>query len=330
MDLSWGRGVASTDAWIGPLDGAVVALDANRVTHLIVKRGPLFPRRYVVPIERLERWDQEGLYLGVSILEVFTMPAIRDHGGSPGTAALTPRTRVVPNDGVSLRLKGLRLTQGEHALTHLIVSHRPLGQRSLLLPADKAAGLDSRQITLGIGMGRAEIDNLPAHRLDHHIESDIWEALYASADISQVDLKGVVVHVVDGVVALEGNVRGPQAAQQAEGVVSSVSGVVGVNARLMDDRDIDLAVASYISREAPRLAADVIVHTQLGTVILQWTVPSTHVRRAMIYGIRLIPGVQVVEDRLEVRAPAPVTTAAPPEPKAASSQEDANPPDETP
>ena len=303
MDLRWGQGVAAMDGWVGSLDGAGVSLDGNRVTHLVVRRGLIIRRRFVVPMVRLARWDQDGLYLDFPILELFSLPTSSETDDWPSTTALTGRTRVILADGSRLRLRGLRLSREKPALTHLLVSRTRPGQRSLLLAAAAIVNIGSSQVT--VDLDEASVEALPICRPDRDIGSDLWEALYASQEMSLVDLKGMTVLVEDGIVRLEGNVRTSGAAAEAERTAWSVDGVADVNNLLFSDWDIDLAVASHISREAPGLAGGIAVHTHLGSVQLEGHVPTVEARNTTSRGIRSISGVRRVEDLMEVRGPAP-------------------------
>ena len=291
MDLIWRTGVAATDAWAGGLEGALVALDTMRVTHLVVKRGLLLSTRFVAPFESLASGDHQGLYLDIPISEVLGLPKLRGLHEDPSQVVLTPRTDILLADGSMLRLKGLRLSQGGPSLTHLMVGRS--GRVSFLLALDRVLELGTPQITVGIG--HEELSNLPTYRLDQYIHEDLWEALYAAEDISDADLEGVRVQVVDGFATLEGNVRTSSAVAAAEGTAWAVSGVAGVNNRLINDWDIELAVASYISKQSPGLSGQIAVHTQLGRVILEGNLPPTSDKDKIIGGVSSIPGVLSVE-----------------------------------
>ena len=304
MDLSWGKGVASTDGWAGRLDGAQVALESHRVTHLIVRRGLLLPRRFVVPLRNLVRWDWEGLYLDISITGVLSLPRQRPLDDNPAVVALTSHAPTIGADGVHLRLKGVRLSQGDHSITHLVLGRRGPGRESLLLSADRVAELGPRQITLSIG--EADLDRLTIYLPDPDIEDILWEALHASEDLWDVDVKGVRVRVDDSVVHLEGNVRTVAAVADAERLARSTDGVADVVNGILSDWDLDLAVASNIAAIDPQLSDSVVVHTQLGKVIVEGHVPTVEAKDAIVQGVRSIPGVQSVQDRVEVSPPAAV------------------------
>ena len=304
MDLSWGKGVASTDGWAGRLDGAQVALESHRVTHLIVRRGLLLPGRFVVPLRNLVRWDREGLYLDISITEVLSLPRLRPLDDATTLVALTSHAPTIGADGLHLRLKGVRLSQGDHSITHLVLGRPGPGRESRLLSAERVAEMGPREITLSIG--KADLDRLPIYLPDTDIEDMLWEALQASEEVWDVDVKGVRVRVDDGVVHLEGNVRTVAAVAESERLARSTNGVMDVVNGILSDWDLDLVVASKIAAIDPQHSDSVVVHTQLGTVIMEGHVPTVEAKDALVQGLRSIPGVRSVQDRVEVTPPAPV------------------------
>ena len=301
MDLIWGRAVASTDAWVGGLDGAVVTRVGNRVTHLIVKRGLILTRRFAVPFEHVGRRDSEALYLSLSISEVLKSPSASDISDQQSTEALTPRTALVLSDGLRMRLRGMRVSRDTSSVTRLVAGRGGLGWRRLLLPVEALAELGSKEIT--VAAGRSDLDGFPTYRLDHDIETELWEALYASEDVSDLDVQGIRLWVLDGVATLEGNVRNSSARADAERVARSTDGVAAVDDRVVVDWDLELAVASYISRTAPQLLPDLVVHAHLGVVRLEGRDSSRETKDAVIQGIRSIPGVREIKDLVAVRLP---------------------------
>lgn len=300
MDLNWGKPVAAADTWIGGLDGALLAPNTDQVSHLIAKRGFVLPTRGAVPLDRLARWDREGYYLDISILEFLALPRLRSSYGDGTETCLSSRTRVLLADGTRLRLKGLRLSQ-DSSVEFLLSSRRGPGRPSLLCPGDRVTDLGSQEVSVGIS--ERDLEGLPQYRPDHDIENDLWEALYASEDISEVDLRGVRAHVLDSVVIVEGNVRARSAISGAERLARSVNGVAGVSNHLVSDWDIELAVASYISREVPDLAGEVAIRSQIGTVILDGRAPSNEAKERIIQGVQSLHGIQGIEDQIEVRPP---------------------------
>ena len=302
MDLIWGQPVASTDAWAGTVAGAVVEVDGRVVTHVVVKRGLLLPRRHVVPFAHMWRSDAEGHYLDVSTTELFEFP----NSGSPDdetpSAHLTSRTRATTSDGAAHNSRGLRYSE-ELRVTHLVVSRSRWTGRRLLVPEGLVDDLTSAGVQLRAEA--KELDGLPTYRADAEIENELWEALHADESIPPVDLSGMRLEVSEGVVRLEGNSRSSTAISDAERTVRSVGGVAGLDNRLVSDWDIDLAVASYVVGVSPELSGSVSAHTQLGTVQMEGWVPSADTRQTIIQAVGSIDGVLGVEDGMEVRALAP-------------------------
>jgi osmotically-inducible protein OsmY len=323
MDLTWGQGVASTDAWAGSVDGVVVAVDGRVITHLIVKRGLLFARRYVVPVTHAFRWDPEGVYLNVATMDLFGFPRADGPDGQESSASLTSRTRATSADGDTLHVKGVRHHAEGYGLTHLIVKSPGRTGRRFLLPVHLVADLSPTDAPLTIS--EHGLDGLPTHRADAEIQNDLWEALYGAEVIPPVDLSGMRLDVSEGLVRMEGNARSSAAISDAVRIVRSTNGVGGVENRLVSDWDIDLAIAACVSSVGRDLAGTIAAHTQLGTVRLEGWAPSVESKETVVRAVASVDGVLSVEDELEVRTAVPVTSEAPPE---ASAPEPREPPPE--
>ena len=303
MDFIWGQRVASSDTWLGHLTGVLVAPDTNLATHLIVKRGLLFSRRSVVSISNFDHYDAEGIYLNLPITEFLNLPKLRRGDTEPNIAAKTEDTEIHLDDGGKLQLKGLRFTGENHMLTHFIVTHPERG--NLLLPIDTATEFNSRRIKVNIV--QTALTALPVHRLDSGIEDDLSKALFQSDDVPQVDLSEIQAKVVDGIIQLRGNVRTPVVVNEVEKLAHAIRGCVAVDNQLASDWEIDLAIASYISRILSRLSDSLIANTQFGKVSLEGNLSSDADRDAIIQGVKSVPGVKEIDDLTEVRIPVPVT-----------------------
>ena len=299
MDLSWGKPVAATDDWAGVLDGALVAPDSRHVTHLVAKRGLFFSKRFVIPMKHLRRRARDGIYLDVELSVVLGLPFLKSGDKTDSGANLSRCTRVTLSDGTTLRLRGLRMTDDNNTLTNLVVDSPGVGRLCVLVPADERVELGSNAVDMDIR--RQDLKELTVHRADDDVGTELWEVLYASEEIPDVDLKGIRAYVVDGVITLEGNVRAPSTGADVERLAGSVRGVAGVDNRLVDDWNIVLQAASFVYRTSPQLAGEVVVHAQLGNVSVKGLVPSADTKLAIVEGLRLIQGVRRAEDLLEVR-----------------------------
>jgi len=310
MDLTWGQGVASTDAWAGSVAGVVVAVDGRVVTHLIVKRGLVFTRRYVVPVTHVWRSDPEGVYLNVSTTDLFEFPKANGAAGQESSANLTYRTRATSAGGDTLHVKGVCHHAEEYRLTHLIVKSPGRTNRRLLLPEHLVADLNPTNAPLTIS--EQELDGLPTHRSDTEIQNDLWEALYGAEVIPPVDLSGMNLSVSGGLVRMDGNSRSSAAISDAVRIVRSTNGVGGVENRLVSDWDIDLAIAARVSSVGRDLPGSIAAHTQLGTVRMEGWVPSVESKETVVRAVASLDGVLSVEDELEVRIATSATSEEPP------------------
>ena len=288
MDLSWGQPVAATDDWTGVLDGTLVVPDSRRVTHLVAKRGLFFSKSSVIPLKHIRSVGRDGVYLDIALSVVLGLTLLKSGVASDSVTKLTRRTRVTLGDGVSLRLRGLRLTDGDNTLTDLLVDSPGLGRPHLLVPVDERVELHSNEV--GVGIRRQDLDGLTVYRADDAVDSEVWEVLYVSEEIPDVDLRGIRVRAVDGVVTLEGNVRAPSTGAEVERLAGSVRGVSGVDNRLVDDWGIGLEAASLVSRIGPGLTGETVVHSQLGIVSVKGFVPSADAKRAIVEGLSEIRG----------------------------------------
>ena len=303
MDFIWGQRVAASDAWLGSLTGVLVAPDTNLATHLIVKRGLLFPARSVVSISNFDHYDAEGIYLSLPITEFLNLPKLLRGDTEPNLAAKTEDTMIHLADDGKLQLKGLRLTGENHLLTHFIVAHPKRG--SLLLPLETATEFRSKRIKVSIV--ESALIGLPMHRLDSSIKDDLLKALYQSDDVPQVDFSGIRAQVVDGVIQLRGNVRTPVVITEVEKIARAIKGCVAVDSQIASDWDINLAIASHISLKLPRLSDSVLMNTQFGMVSLEGYVSSDEDKDVIIQGVKSIAGVKGIDDLTEVRVPVPVS-----------------------
>jgi osmotically-inducible protein OsmY len=298
MDLIQGLAIAATDRWSGKLDGVAVDAESKRITHLIVKRGFLFAKRYYVAIDNVARCDHEGIYLNISMSEAFSpsdSEEIIQHGIS---VSLDSKSCVETLGGPSLRLKGVRVDSKTSGVTHLILHER--GEDDLVISVDHLMDMSSSGLSLDIREGEAA--NFPLYRQDNEIEADVWKALYESEEISDVDLKWVTINVMDGIVTIRGNMRDPSGVTEAEVVTALVPGVAAVVNHITSDWDIELKIAQVIANTAPRLSNDLSIHAQLGVVSLYGHVSSEKEKDDVLRAIPSVRGVRSVQDSLEVRA----------------------------
>jgi hypothetical protein len=78
VDLSAATEVACTDGAAGTVDRVITEGDTDHVTHLIVRRGTLFPRDLMVPAELIATTDEQRVVLTISLEELDRLPEYRE------------------------------------------------------------------------------------------------------------------------------------------------------------------------------------------------------------------------------------------------------------
>ncbi len=303
MDLIWGTRIATTDRWIGKLQGVLAETSSLTLTHLIVKRGLLFPQRVAVDIEKIEQHGDEGIYLSIST-EDFLGLLPQDPGyGDSSKLVLSLKARIEPQVGEPFMLSGVRTDNNSHAISHLIVRGRGWRSRERILPTEIIQGFSLEQISLKVTDHK--VLSYPLRIPDKDIETDIWEKLYDRDMSIDADIDGVSVSVSSGAVNLDGNVRLPSTKGISSEVVATVPGVTDVKNRLMSDEDIEVVAASAIATAEVWRNHRITVHSSLGMVTVRGAVPSDEAKESTISIVRSIRNVREVKDELVVERTAP-------------------------
>src|ERR1700738_5179390 len=96
FEIRLGASVDAIDGEVGRVDRVIVRLGSGEVTGLVVRKGLLLGRDIVIPIEAVDRADDESVHLGLSLDQVnaltefnpdeFTRPA----GGGESTHDYNP------------------------------------------------------------------------------------------------------------------------------------------------------------------------------------------------------------------------------------------------
>ncbi|MCH7625572.1 MAG: BON domain-containing protein [Chloroflexi bacterium] len=208
---------------------------------------------------------------------------------------MSRKTHARFHNGRNPHVKGIRLSDESGELTHLILSGM-FGEDRLLLSLQGVGEIVEDVIV--ITDDALEPDDLPSYRQDRAIESDGWEALYASEDISPTDLHGIVIAVVDGRVAVTGNVRERKAAEDVGASLRKVEGVLSVEDETFSDREIEMSLTVVLAKEHRDVSSRLLVHSQLGRIELSWPASADASMHATMQLVRSVPGVRAVENNL--------------------------------
>ena len=289
MDILWGTKAAASDAWAGTVLGALISPGHRRITHLLIRQGFVFRRSIVMPIERAARSDADAVYFDMTSSE---MRALRSD--SVSDLSLSRRTQAEFHNGRRPRVLGVRISDEDRGLTHLILSGL-IGEDRLLLSLQGVGELEGDVIA--ITDDALEPDDLPSYRRDRDMKSDAWEALYASGYISPTDLHGIEIAVAEGRAILTGNVRERDAAEDIGVILRNVEGILSVEDGTVSDRELEMSLTALLAREHRDISDRLRVHSQLGRIEISGPALAETSMHAIMQLVSSMPGVLAVEER---------------------------------
>ena len=289
MDIIWGTKAAASDAWAGTVLGALISPGHRRITHLLIRQGLVFRRRIAIPIDKAARSDADAVYFDMASSE---MRAMRSEDVSD--LSLSRRTRVEFHGGRRPHVKGIRISDEDGGLTHLVLSGL-IGEDRLLLSLRGVGELDGDIVA--INDDALEPDDLPSYRRDMDIKSDAWEALYASGYVSPTDLHGIEIAVAEGRAMLTGNVRARDAAEDIGVLLQNVDGILSVEDGIVSDRELEMGLTALLAKEHWDISERLLVHSQLGRIEISGPAPEDASMPAIMQLVRSMPGVREVEHK---------------------------------
>lgn len=299
MDLIFGCRIASVDSWVGTLDG--VWLDVGgTVEGLVIKRGSMMSRRYVASSDSLKRTDAEGCYLDLSTEAALALPKARETYHDATIVVLSEQSRLTLETGLRLRLAGVRVATNL-VVTHLLAQRQWPANVVRLVPIEAVTEISPWRFSTEMSI--EDFRELPRYRPDRDVKRAVREAIFVNEDVSDVDLNAVDLAVNGGTVTIMGNVRWPDTARDIEKTARSVQGVIEVDNRMANDRDIELRIASLIADIDSVLADSTEINSQLGDVTITGKVSGTDVPERMEEVVSGTAGVQGVTLCLTVAGP---------------------------
>ncbi|HEY8491464.1 MAG TPA: BON domain-containing protein [Dehalococcoidia bacterium] len=282
----------------GTVAGVLVDPAERRVRYLAVRRGPAWAGRGVPPVSRT--WyaplpDVEVRPHGVLLREGAT-PSKERPGGLllwRGTTAVVPRGGRAPWG----RLLGAAWRREDGGLLGLVVRRGRIRRERYLLTADLLGGLGSERVTLRAAP--ADLASTPVFRTDGELEEAVRAAVYGSG-LPYEERAGVRLAVADGRVRLWGNCRTAPGRRRIEAAVRAVPGVLDVANEVIDDPELEIAVAQALAREEAARDAHVVVRSRLGHVRLRGEAPNEEAARAAVRAAGGVPGVRSVTSEIQV------------------------------
>lgn len=231
-----------------------------------------------------------------------TREQIEKDGKQPAGIVLSGSVAVSLNGKRQGKLSRVSVNADNQALRHLVVE-RGMGSESVVSAA-AIQQISANGVTLGAPGDGSAAALTPFHP-DEELRRDALKAL-DSYNRLRVDVKGINVTAIDGVLWLRGHVSSELNRRLAQDLVSGLYGLAELHNELMTDPELAAAISHALARD-PRTAEDRIgVYAMLGAVHLRGAVRTAAAREAAGQLANQIPGVGDVYNDLLVNPDANV------------------------
>jgi osmotically-inducible protein OsmY len=286
--LRLGSTVHTDDGELGSL--AWVAVDpATYVANAIGVRMGLFGGTFMAPI------DQVGVATQDDIAVLLTRADLTQSKDKPTGAILTRGTAVTLNGAQAGKVAQVTVDQETHTLRHIIVDRGFRGEA--VLPAGYVGQLDSRRI---VAQGEEKTAaQLTPYRRDDELQEDVRLAIEGTPKL-RVDLPGMDIQAIDGVVWLRGATASDLNRRLIEDVVRQVPGIDELHNDLYSDMDVAAAVSSALGHDATTAHERIGVYPRLGETVLRGRVRMEAARTRAEVIAAATPGVRSVRNELAV------------------------------
>jgi osmotically-inducible protein OsmY len=308
------------------------------VTHIVLRKGELLDKDRVLPIERIERIDLDGLHLNGTAEELNQYPAYDEEvfveplegwealesyatadtlfWGGPFAGIAPPVLPViefvmpigVPENDVVLR-RGADVIYKEElvgSLDHMLFDRRSGTVTYLVVDAYESG----RRIFvpaewIGELVGEAVTlkhwdPDQPGVSIYEPARDDAAILSDLKAKLRELELGAVQVHVDRAVVRLSGHVPTADDKTTAESIARSIPGVLEVENALAADSELLGAILYELASEEQIAGVPIAVRVENGVVRLKGVVPEPEIKSAVEAIVQRVPGVVAVLNELEV------------------------------
>jgi osmotically-inducible protein OsmY len=288
----FGCKVFCSDGQEGVLSHVSFAVPAYSLNSIGVRLGLFFAKTVYLPFVSIESASGEGIILNVTRAQL----AVATQQVPPGV--LLDKRSVVKNavTGAWGLLDLAAVQPGSGEIAYVVARDLRPGQ-DILLPRAFLTKLETGLVTVSIS--EAQLSAFPPYRSDRELQQDVEKLLFELAPL-HVDLRGMRIRVLDGVLYLDGNIssslRGEIVANQAMGAV----GLLEVKNHLVGDDQLANDLAFALGHDPRTRDLPIGVYPRLGVVRLSGAVHDSQEKAAAEEIARVFPGIRSVVNDLVV------------------------------
>ena len=291
----FGADVRDSEGIGGTLRHVVIAAESRAITAIGVRFG-LFGRTIFAPVELVASATDDGVTLRGAHAE------IEKAGKQPDGLRLGSDTPVSQGGKRLGSLEQVSFTSDTRALRHLVVS-RGLGAE-FVISAASVSQISSGGVALAAPASGARLTMTP-FRPDAELREDALRAI-ESYNRLRVDLEGIHVTAIDGVIWLQGHVSSELNRRLVEDLVSGTHGLAELHNELLADSELAADVSAALGRDPRTTKERIGVYPILGEVRLRGAVHTASAREAAEQLATATPGVEKVVNELRVNSNANV------------------------
>lgn len=292
----FGSRIIFSDGEEGILLNVIFDPATRRLTHISVKQGRIFGKTVLLPYSTVVNATGDGVTLNINRADATT--AATAASSVSGAGALLDNKSVVENTSSSAKgtLMMVALYPENAELAYLVVHHLRPGQNTLL----------RQKFVTDIGTGYVKVNipdtilnELPPYRPDAVLQQEV-EAILFDFTPFHVDLKGIMVRVLDSVLYLDGNISSSLRGDIARDQVLGVPGLLEIKNNLIGDDRLAADLAMALGSDPRTRDLPIGVYPRLGVVRLSGPVHTAQQKAAAEEIATSFPGVRSVINDLIV------------------------------
>jgi len=281
-------------------EGILVQIGFNpstrAMTYIGIRQGRFFGKNVYLPYDTVTNATGEGVTLRVTGAEVLAASK-----NAPDAVFLDNKS-VVEAVGQGATGKGSLLlvaVQPVSGVLSYIVAHHLHAGRDTMLSQEYVTSFTADRITVAVP--EATFQLLPTYRSDADLQQDVERVLFDITSL-HVDLKGMLIRVLDGILYLDGNISSSLRADVVQDQAYGVQGLLGIKNNLVGDDTLAADLASALGRDERTHDLPIGVYPKLGIVRLGGAVHTPQQKAAAEEIARSFPNVRGVTNTLVIDA----------------------------
>ncbi|HJS17384.1 MAG TPA: BON domain-containing protein [Anaerolineales bacterium] len=208
-----------------------------------------------------------------------------------------PGQKVYGRDGYAGKVVALRLSPQRQYQSFVVETGR-LFRHRYIVPFGWLTWIGDKRVFLSTN--KADLKALPEERPDPILVIEVKRALRKERILRGVWIKGIHVSAEHGFIRLHGYVSDSAQKARAEKAVSRISGVLGIENRLVVDRDLKIAATKAVAQIPDVPVKSIFVGAHNGFITLKGEVPSLESRLAAEELAGNVPQIRGVLNTLRV------------------------------